>query len=151
MGDEPVRSPVRALLVPSEPMHVHRSLRIALLPLLCSRACTDGERSSKPEVELRGRVFSADTGRPVRDSAVAVPGGKEASTDELGAFKVRYPEKDGGVVRVESDKAAPVSKLAPKNGGYVELHVKEYDAQEQILSSEGGAVSSKDGARLAVG
>ncbi|MFT3922666.1 MAG: thrombospondin type 3 repeat-containing protein [Myxococcales bacterium] len=125
---------------------------LAVVGVLAVGACTeDGPAKGGALVEVTGRVFSLDKESPLTGAQISGPGHSKAKTTQDGSFAIVLDSSKPGSLTAVSEKTAPVSKPAPSTQAHVELHAKEFDAQQEIDVVAGGELKTKDGAGLSLG
>jgi hypothetical protein len=100
-----------------------RLLRGAIASLLVMGGPAGISQLSAQEVELRGRVVDRETGQPLPDAVVRVPGlGMYTLTDETGAFRVGgVPDSAQTVVVVQLGYGERTLRLQPRGFHIIEL------------------------------
>jgi len=99
------------------------------------------------KASLKGRVYSADTGKPVKGVTIVDASGATAKTDASGVFEMQR-ERMVSQVSIDGKDYAESHKEVPASDVYLDVPIKRVDVTKEFDPAKEATLAVKDGAQV---
>jgi len=102
---------------------------------------------NEPPAKVKGRIFDADTGRGLPAAELKSGPSTSVKSDSQGNFELEL-SAGSAPLKASRPSYAPTSKEAPKQGGYLEVFLKDVDKSVEFNAEDGVTAKLESGAAV---